>query len=232
MGLPVIQHPIFELKRPSTGETIKYRPFLVKEEKILLVAQQAADPNSYINAINQVLSNCMFDGNPLEWPVADTEYAFLQLRSNSVSESSKINIYDEEAEDWNEVVIDLNEMKLNQEFGDGIIDVSDDIKIEVRYPRYSDLLLIPDGESMMTNTDFVISCIKKVYQGEEEFELDDYKPNEVEEFLDQLPANAWAEMSKILVQYPRVTMDIEYTVKVGKKKEKRSRTLEGLNDFF
>lgn len=232
MGLPVIQHPIFEFQRPSTGETIKYRPFLVKEEKILLIAQQAGDPNSYINAINQVLSNCMFDGNPLEWPVADTEYAFLQLRSNSVAESSKINIWDEEAEEWTEVVIDLSQMKLNSEFGNGIIDVSDDIKIEVRYPRYADLLLIPDGESMMTNTEFVVNCIKKVYQGEEEFELKDYKPKEIEDFLDQLPANVWADISKILVQYPRVSMDIEYEVKSGKKKEKRTRTLEGLNDFF
>jgi len=232
MGLPVIQHPIFEFQRPSTGETIKYRPFLVKEEKILLIAQQAGDPNSYINAINQVLSNCMFDGNPLEWPVADTEYAFLQLRSNSVADSSKINIWDEEAEEWTEVVIDLSQMKLNSEFGNGIIDVSDDIKIEVRYPRYADLLLIPDGESMMTNTEFVVNCIKKVYQGEEEFELKDYKPKEIEDFLDQLPANVWADISKILVQYPRVSMDIEYEVKSGKKKEKRTRTLEGLNDFF
>ena len=174
----------------------------------------------------------MFDGNPLEWPVADTEYAFLQLRSNSVADSSKINIWDEEAEEWTEVVIDLSQMKLNSEFGNGIIDVSDDIKIEVRYPRYADLLLIPDGESMMTNTEFVVNCIKKVYQGEEEFELKDYKPKEIEDFLDQLPANVWADISKILVQYPRVSMDIEYEVKSGKKKEKRTRTLEGLNDFF
>ena len=92
--------------------------------------------------------------------------------------------------------------------------------------------MIPDGESMMTNTDFVVSCIKKIYQGEEEFDLKDYKPEEVEKFLDQLPANAWADMSKILVQYPRVTMDVDYTVKVGNKNQKRTRTLEGLNDFF
>tara|TARA_B100000700_G_scaffold331342_1_gene463316 strand:- start:11190 stop:11888 length:699 start_codon:yes stop_codon:yes gene_type:complete len=232
MGLPVIQHPIFELKRPSTGESIKYRPFLVKEEKILLIAQQAADPNSYITAINQVLTNCMIDCTPTEWPVADTEYAFLQLRANSVKDSSKINIFDEETEDWVEVEVDLTKMELNSQFKAGLIDVSDDIKLEVRYPRYEDLLIIPDGESMMGNSEFVVSCIKKVYQGEEEFDLSDFKPKEVTEFLDQLPANAWADVSEYLVTYPRVKLDAEYTVKVGKKNVKKTRTLEGLNDFF
>ena len=99
MGLPVIQHPIFELKRPSTGETIKYRPFLVKEEKILLIAKEQGEKQASLDSIVQVVNNCMIsDSDPLDWPTTDLEYAFLRIRAASVNNEVEVRYKDGEDE--------------------------------------------------------------------------------------------------------------------------------------
>ena len=110
MGLPILKHPTFELMVPSTKQTLKYRPFLVKEEKILLLAQQGGTANDLIRAINQIIEACVEDVDVNKLASFDTEYIFLQLRANSVSELAKINIQDEEIDDWVEVEVDLHDV--------------------------------------------------------------------------------------------------------------------------
>ena len=232
MGLPVLQHPVFELEQPSTKKTIKYRPFLVKEEKILLMAQQSGNPDEYVKAILQILTNCIFDDDPSSFPIMDIEYMFLQLRASSVSEKAKVNILDDELQDWIEIEVDLSTVKVQGEFNDGFITVNDDIKIEMKYPTYNDLLLVKDDESMMQSTAFVTSCIKRIYNGEEVYDPKDFKQKEVEEFMDSLPSNSWADISKHLVEFPKVSKEVEYDITLEGNKVKKKKKLEGLNDFF
>ena len=132
MGLPILKHPPFELMVPSTKQTLKYRPFLVKEEKILLLAQQGGTANDLIRAINQIIEACVEDVDVNKLASFDTEYIFLQLRANSVSELAKINIQDEEIDDWVEVEVDLHDVIVPEIETDNKVELADNVFIELR----------------------------------------------------------------------------------------------------
>ena len=133
MGLPILKHPTFELMVPSTKQTLKYRPFLVKEEKILLLAQQGGTANDLIRAINQIIEACVEDVDVNKLASFDTEYIFLQLRANSVSELAKINIQDEEIDDWVEVEVDLHDVIVPEIETDNKVELADNVFIAVSY---------------------------------------------------------------------------------------------------
>ena len=131
MGLPKIDHPTFDLTIPSTQESIKYRPFLVKEEKILLMAQESGEPNVFVDAITQVLNNCVIDYDISNLTSFDTEYLFLKLRANSVSDLAKVNIYDDDTEKYEEVEIDLNDVECIITEQESLIKLNDLVAIEL-----------------------------------------------------------------------------------------------------
>ena len=163
MALPKIEHPTFGLTIPSTQEDIRYRPFLVREEKILLVAQESGDANQFINAINQVLTNCVFDYDVTKLTSFDTEYMFLKLRANSVSDLAKINIYDEDTETHVPIEVDLNLVECVNDVKDPVIKINDLISIEMRYPRYVDLASIEQESGLETSMEMISKCITKVF---------------------------------------------------------------------
>lgn len=232
MGLPVIQHPTFELTVPSTGEKLRYRPFLVKEEKILLLAQASEDPAEIIHAIQQILQNCIFEYDVSSFTSFDTEYCFLQLRANSVSSNTTIRVYDEDIDDHVEIDVDFNEIKVQSDKEvDPLIKLNDEVQILLRYPRYDDLVGVNPDE-VDTTLEMISKCIDKVYHGEEVLELKDFTPEEIDDFINSFPADAFNNIQEYFTEMPAVTHDVKYTVKVNGKNKRKTKTLRGIADFF
>ena len=232
MGLPKLEHPTFELTIPSTKDSVRYRPFLVKEEKILLIAQQSGEPNEFIQAILQVLQNCMMDYDVRKLTNFDTEYAFLKLRANSISESVKINVLDDETEDYVEIEVDLNEVECPDVEQSNLIKLNDEVSIEMRYPRYTDLLKIDVDDNIETSLELISACIDKIYNGEEVLALSDFSMDEQTDFINSFPADSFNELQTFFTEMPKVTMKVKYKIKIDGKQKTKTKILEGINDFF
>ena len=232
MGLPILKHPTFELMVPSTKQTLKYRPFLVKEEKILLLAQQGGTANDLIRAINQIIEACVEDVDVNKLASFDTEYIFLQLRANSVSELAKINIQDEEIDDWVEVEVDLHDVIVPEIETDNKVELADNVFIELRYPRYVDMMRLDEDDELNTNIEMIAMCIDKVYEGEEVMEMSSFSKEEQEVFINSFSADAFAKVQEFFVYMPKVSMEAKYKIKVDGKNKTKKRKLEGINDFF
>ena len=224
MGLPVLSHPTFELKVPSTGETIKYRPFLVREEKILLLAQASTETSDMFSAIEQVLQNCILDYDVSKFTTFDTEFVFLNLRANSVSQTANIRILDDETQEYVEVEVDLNDVKCELPELSKMIEINDEISIELRYPTYQDIIGVSD-DIMQTIT----KCISRIYVKDGEvLDTKDFTEEEIDEFVNSIPSDGFNGMQQFFNQMPAVTLDVDY--KVGRKK--KTKQLRGIADFF
>ncbi len=233
MGLPKIDHPTFEVTVPSTKDTIRYRPFLVKEEKILLMAQESGDPNDFIHAINQVLNNCVFDYDISNFTSYDTEYMFLKLRGNSVSDLAKINVLDEETEEYHEIEVDLSQVECPETSIDPLIKLNDTVQIEMRHPKYADLLEVDMESGLETSIELISKCISKVYTNDETLEMSEFSSEEQEEFINSFSADAFLSIQQYFEAMPKVSMEVEYKIKGknGRQKTKKKK-LQGINDFF
>ena len=232
MGLPKIDHPTFDLTIPSTQESIKYRPFLVKEEKILLMAQESGEPNVFVDAITQVLNNCVIDYDISNLTSFDTEYLFLKLRANSVSDLAKVNIYDDDTEKYEEVEIDLNDVECIITEQESLIKLNDLVAIEMRYPSYDDLMGMEADSGLETSLEMISRCIDKVYNDEETLDMKDFTQEEQEEFINSFPADAFAQIQKYFEDMPKVSMEVKYKIKVDGKQKTKKKVLQGINDFF
>lgn len=230
MALPIMKHPTFELTVPSTRATLKYRPFLVKEEKILLLAQGSNQTKDLIQAVKQIVNNCIIEGevDVDNVPTFDLEYIFLKLRANSVSDIAKFNLTEETGEQ-SKVELDLNQVEVQYTEGhSNMIDLGDNIHLEMKYPTYSTLGKIKSEDAVEVTFAMIEMCIDKVIQGENVMELKDFSKAEVKEFLDSLTSQNFRDIQKFFDELPKLQHTIEY--KVGK--EKKTRTFTGLADFF
>jgi len=233
MSLPKIDHPTFELTVPSTKESIRYRPFLVREEKILLMAQESGEANDFINAITQVLTNCVYDYDITTLTSYDTEYLFLKLRGNSVSDLAKLSILDDEDEEYHEVEINLADVECPETETESLIKLNDSIQIEMRHPKYTDLLEVDMESGLETSIELITRCISKVYSGEETLDMNDFSKEEQEEFINSFPADSFAAIQKYFESMPKVSMQVKYKIKGKNGKQKtKTKLLEGINDFF
>ena len=236
MALPTINTPTYELEVPSTGETIKYRPFLVKEEKILLIASESGKQTDIINAIKQIATACTFGKLKVgRMPMFDVEYIFLQIRAKSVGEVSELTLI---APDDNEtrvnVEIDLSEIKVQEIEGHtNKIELTDEMGIYMQYPTVDTF-----GESGMTEItasnmlEVIGACIAQIYdkKGEEIWEAKDSTKKELTAFIEQLSSKQFAEIQKFFDTMPKLKHTL--TIKNPKTKVERDVVLSGLSDFF
>jgi len=236
MALPVLTHPTFELEIPSTKEKITCRPFLVKEEKILLLAQESGNPNDMIKAVKQIINNCIIEGdvNVKAAPTFDIEFIFLRLRSNSVGQTAKFSITDTDTNQEIDIEVDLNEVNvLFPEEHEPNIKLNDDVSLMMRYPTYDTLEKISQLEDDVLGTevtfDMIKNCIDKIYVGDEEVhELKDYSKKEVNDFIDSFDTDNFKEIQSFFDTMPKLEHTVEY--KSGKKT--KTKVLSGLADFF
>jgi len=236
MALPQINTPTYELEVPSTGEKLKYRPFLVKEEKILMIAMEAEEQSGIINAVKEIVKACTFDKFDVsKLPIFDVEYVFLNIRAKSVGEVSKIKLKcPDDEKTFVETEIDLTEVnvEMNAEHTNKI-ELTDEMGIIMTYPSIDTFSGTGADAITASNMTTVISaCILQIYdkKGEEIFEAKDSTQKELTDFIEQLNTKQFQDVQKFFDTMPK----LQHTVKITNPKTKKESeiVLSGLNDFF
>jgi len=231
--LPKIATPKYDMIVPSTGKSITYRPYVVKEEKILLIALESEDEKQIEKSIYSMIESCL-DGkvNINDFTNFDIEFIFLTLRSMSVGEGIKLNIPCSSCEEPNEVSVDLNKLEVkNNDFDkkDLQIKINDDITIDLRWPTMSDRAV-----EITSGTESVIHMVAKsigtLYHGEDTISMSDTPFSEVLEFVESLSSAQFNQCMQVLVKTPYTGYDIKFTCK--KCGHKNERELKGMADFF
>ena len=237
MPLPKIVTPTFELDLPSSGKTIKYRPFLVKEEKLLVIALESEDSQQITSAIRAVISDCILSKDvKIELlPTFDIEYLFLNIRGKSVGEVVEVNIVcPDDGETEVKVSISLDEIQVvRDEEHTKTVKLDDTYFMDMRYPSLDQFIRNNfefESPDMDQSFELIGSCIDKIYDNEEVWSTDDVTPQEVKDFLEQLNSTQFKEIEKFFSTMPKLSHTID--VKNPKTKKKSKVTLEGLSSFF
>ena len=236
MALPKLNTPTYELEIPSTDEKIKFRPFLVKEEKILMMALETKDNAQIISAVKDIVSECTFNKlNISTMPMFDVEYIFLQIRSKSVGEVSKVQILcPDDKKTYTNVEIDLNEVKVQvEDEHTNKIELTDSMGMIMTYPNIDSFTENGIQDINASNMlDVIGTCILQIYEdkGEKVYEAKDQTKKELVEFIEQLNTKQFQDVQKFFDTMPR----LKHTIKVKNPKTKKTSdvTLSGLNDFF
>ena len=236
MSLPKINTPEYTLVIPSTDEEIKYRPFLVKEEKILLVAQETGTDKATYEAIRTIINSCTLNHIDIDkLPLFDMEYIFLNIRAKSVGEVAKLKVKcpdDEETEV--EVEVDLTKIKVEMdEKHDARIKLTDDIGVLMSYPNFGTVSQqsdIKEGSDTEQLFDMISGCIYQIWHGEETYDAMDYSDKDLKEFLDSLNHEQFEKLQTFFETMPSLKQDIEVTN--PKTNVTSTLTLQGLNSFF
>ena len=240
MPLPKIATPSYELELPSTGKTIQYRPFLVKEEKLLVIALESEDTKQITNAIKAVIKSCVLTkGVKVEaLPTFDIEFLFLNIRGKSVGENIDLKLVcpDDEKTEVS-VSINLDDIKVQKPEGHSKqIKLDDNLMMELKYPSLNEFIknnFDPNDKSknpMDQSFDLIGSCIDKIYNEDEVWVADDCSKKEINEFLDSMNSNQFKEVEKFFETMPKLS----HTVKVYNPttKVESNVVLEGLASFF
>ena len=233
MALPKLQIPEYDLVLPSTQETIRYRPFLVKEEKILLLAMESDDNKQVNDSISRIISECTFgELDARKIPVFDLEYAFLQIRSKSVGETVDIKVTcPDDGKTKVSIKLDLSEVGVQMSVDHtNVIELTDDIKIIMSYPT----LFSSSANEGESDTEAVFklmqSCISEIHFGDDVYRDVDISKKELDEFFDSLTSDMLAKVQEFFETMPKLRHIID--VKNPKTKKKNEVMLEGLGDFF
>lgn len=234
MSLPKLSYPTFEVTVPSSGDKIKFRPFLVKEEKILLIAQTGGDAKEILNAIKQVVNNCIvtekFDVEKLT--TFDLEYIFIKLRSKSVNNVIKLSYRDGEDDEVYDFEVDLDkvEMKMDPEHSNKIKINDEGLGMILKYPRTDMIEKIGKVDTEIDVFFEVLKyCIEKVYDAENVYDTKEYEAKDIEEFIQSLDVNTFKQIQRFFETTPKLYYEMEYKNKLGKDKK---IVLQNLTDFF
>ena len=236
MALPKLTTPTYELEIPSTDEKIKYRPFLVKEEKILMMAMESKASADIPQAVKDIVSECTFNKVDISnMPMFDVEYIFLNIRSKSVGEVSKLKLLcPDDGKTYADVELDLNEVKVQVgEEHTNKIELTEDMGLIMKYPTidsFSETGIRDINPSNML--DVISTCILQIYEkkGEKTYDPKDQTKKELTEFIEQLNTKQFKDVQKFFETMPKLKHEI--TVKNPKTKKESKITLTGLNDFF
>jgi hypothetical protein len=238
MPLPKISTPTYELELPSTGETIQYRPFLVKEEKVLVIALESEETKQITTAIKTVIKNCILTkGIKVEaLPTFDIEYLFLNIRGKSVGETVEVNVICPDDEETQvSVTIDLDEIKVQKDDEHtNQVKVDDNIMMVMKYPSLDQFIKnnfdFKDQSAMDQSFELIASCIDSICSGEEVWAAADCTKKEVTEFLESMNSSQFKGIEKFFDTMPKLSHTI--TVKNPKTKVESEVVLEGLSSFF
>jgi len=239
MPLPTIATPTYELELPSLKKTVKYRPFLVKEEKLLVLALESEENKQITTAIKTVLKNCVqTKGIKIEsLPTFDIEYLFLNIRAKSVGEVVEVNIIaPDDGVTQIPVTIDIEDIKVEIPEGHSKqIKLNDELAMEMKYPSLDEFIknnfdFEADSVGIEQSFDLIASCIDKIYSEDEVWSTADVTKKETIEFLEQMNSIQFKELEKFFETMPKLSHKLEVTN--PKTKIKSEVVLEGLNSFF
>ena len=233
MGLPKIDLPVFETKLVSTGrKKIRYRPFTVKEEKILLIAQESDDLAQVILAMKQIISNCCSDVDVEKLPMFDMEYLLMQIRGKSVNNIIEFQITDPETEKPVDIELDINEIKIVKPKGHTKeIPITDTSYLSMSYPTINQVEgFLNEDQSEADNVfDVMSQCIESVVDGDTVYDLNDFTSEEVVEFIESFQTQTVEAMRKFFETQPVLKCEKEY---VNANGDKKKIVLEGTETFF
>ena len=237
MALPKLNVPVYEAILPSTEKVIKYRPFLVKEEKLLLTAQESGD-DAVLPAVKQIIKNCVQGELDVDnMPLFDIEYLFLRLRAKSVGEEITLGL-----KPWGcpqnsgelcnlstEVAINLEDVKvIKDEKHTSKIMLDDKIGIMMKYPNISQVGIKGSDSEMGMN--IIKSCIKMIFTEKETYESDSFEDKELDEFIDSLNTKQMEKIRDFFNSMPTLKHTVKYKCKTCN--EEKETTVQGLNSFF
>jgi len=236
MTLPTLETQTYELTLPSADVKVKYRPFLVKEEKILLQAMESGNQKEIIQALKDIVSACTFEKiNAEELPTFDLEYIFLQIRSKSVGEVAKLKVLcPDDKQTYADVDVDLSTIEVQvdeKHTNDILIDEEKKLGIIMKYPTLNSmnnsLNKKLDSEVIF---DVLRNSIYEIYQGEKTFKASDYSKDELQKFIDSLDSKTFNKVQSFYETMPKLMHEIEITN--PKTNVKSKVVLQGLSDFF
>jgi hypothetical protein len=234
MALPKLDTPVYELEQPSTGDTIKYRPFLVKEQKTLMMASESNDDKQLKEALAGLISNCTFSKlDPYKIPIFDIEFLFLRIRGKSVGEKVDLNLL---CPDDNETrvskSINLEDIGVNMEVGHtNEINITDKIKMVMRYPTLNDVTDIVGETDDIENLFLMIrQCVHEIHDGEKVYNKVDMSDSELKDFIESLTTEQFENLNKFFDTMPKVQHSVEVTN--PKTKKKGEVVIEGIQSFF
>ena len=238
MPLPKIATPTYELELPSTGQTIKFRPFLVKEEKLLVIALESEDTKQITNAIKTVIKNCIETKNVKveNLPTFDIEYLFLNIRGKSVGEEIEVNVFcPDDGETSVPVKINVDDIKVQRNNKhSNKIKLDDSLMMEMKYPSLDQFIKnnfdLSSNNAMEQSFELVASCVDKIYTEDEVWASADVSKKELLEFLDQMNSSQFKQIEKFFETMPKLSHEVEVVNPNTKVKSKV--VLEGLASFF
>jgi len=231
MALPKLDTPVYDLELPSTGKSIKFRPFLVKEQKILMMAEESKDENEVYNAMKQIITLCTFDDLDVEnAPIFDVEYAFIKIRSKSVGETIDFRVIcPDDNETYGETTVKLDEVEVQvEDEHTNIIEISDTIKIIMRYPT------IANAKNFTGSTndvfDILKNCIHEIHHDETIYHRIDITDKDIEEFIEGFTVDQFKKVTDFFETMPKLRHFVE--VVNPKTKVKSEVLIEGLESFL
>ena len=236
MALPKIDQPLFEIEIPSTGKKAKYRPFTVKEEKILLIAQESREQNQILLAVKQIITNCVPDVDVEKLAIFDLEYLILNIRAKSVNNEIDFGFMDPDTEERIDVTVDVNDIKVKFDPDhERKIELNDQYYVMMRYPTLKEVTTLSESaeESNETEQMFntMISCIETLVDTttDEVYKLEEFSSQEVSDFVDGFTSTVVEQLQKFFTTMPKLTHTINYKDKEGKDKV---FVVEGMDSFF
>lgn len=231
MSLPKIDHPVFKLTIPSTKKDMRFRPFLVKEEKILLMAKTGGTESDMILAIKQVVNNCAFDKMDVDkLALFDLEYLFLKIRSQSVSNIVSVSYKDYEDDKIYDFQVDLEKVEIKYpDKNENNIKTGKKSGIIMKYPEaalYEDKSFLNADDSFYQ---LILRCVDKIYDGDEVYDPKVYSLEEISDYVENLSVSVFEQVRDYLLNQPKLYHLIEYKNSLGND---RSIELNTLSDFF
>lgn len=237
MSLPVYNTPVYNLTMPSSGKVIKFRPFLVKEEKALLIAQQSEDASVMIDTLKQVIKACVKDSIDVDtMPTFDLEYVFVQIRAKSVGEIVELMLRCNTCDDpkaVSRVSVDLTQLEVIKTTDNNPkIDLFDDVGIMFKFPTMKLLskLEVADITDIDSVIDVIADCVDYIYNSSEVFHAKEQTKEELVIFLNNLNSKQFAKIQKFFETLPRLKCELNFVCPVCSVPQKS--VLEGLNSFF
>lgn len=235
MALPKLNSaPVYEMTVPSTGQNVTYRPFLVKEQKNLLIAFESQNRRDLIRAVHRTIEACVEDDIDNNLTTFDVDYMFTKIRSKSVGETADILVPCSECQTKNEVKVDLDDVTVDSEFPKMLVQITDDVSVQMKFPTYDDFL---GNTSLLDSTtvteallQLIITCMDSVFTEEERYSLRDETAEDVINFLESMTSEQFEKVSQFANNIPSVTKTVSFLCESCK--HENEKTLKGLDDFF
>ena len=235
MALPKLNSaPTYEMKIPSTGKSVVYRPFLVKEQKNLLIAFEAQNRQDLVRAVIRTIEACVEGTIEGSLTTFDVDYMFTKIRAKSVGETADILVPCEECDTNNEITVELDKVEVNGEIPEMLIPINDEVTVKMKFPTYEEFLsnqtLLDSTSATEALLQLIVTCLDSVLTDEERFAIKDEPQEEIVTFLESMTTEQFGKVSAFAASIPALTQDLEFACESCDHTNKK--TLKGLDDFF